>query len=140
MPSIFAFIHSVGLHSWYWVNIFIFITDGYRMQFESLLEVDSCFPTPFRLPSSVKKVFHPIICCALSSVLTAFAFGYFSKLGLDPVLGYYLTNVSNNPGAGDILMGFLGSVILSFSFSMFKQRKVIYLSFLVIESYTVAKN
>ncbi|XP_058768129.1 plastidal glycolate/glycerate translocator 1, chloroplastic-like [Vicia villosa] len=77
------------------------------------------------LPSSVKKVFHPIICCALSSVLTAFAFGYFSKLGLDPVLGYYLTNVSNNPGAGDILMGFLGSVILSFSFSMFKQRKLV---------------
>ncbi|MCH94469.1 plastidal glycolate/glycerate translocator 1 chloroplastic-like, partial [Trifolium medium] len=38
------------------------------------------------LPSNVKKVFHPIICCALSAVLTAFAFGYFSKLGLDPVL------------------------------------------------------
>lgn len=77
------------------------------------------------LPSNVKKVFHPIICCALSAVLTAFAFGYFSKLGLDPVLGYYLTNTSANPGAGDILMGFLGSVILSFSFSMFKQRKLV---------------
>lgn len=33
--------------------------------------------------------------------------------------------MSSNPGAGDILMGFLGSVILSFAFSMFKQRKVI---------------
>ncbi|XP_045829369.1 plastidal glycolate/glycerate translocator 1, chloroplastic isoform X1 [Trifolium pratense] len=77
------------------------------------------------LPSNVKKVFHPIICCALSAVLTAFAFGYFSKLGLDPVLGYYLTKVSADPGAGDILMGFLGSVILSFSFSMFKQRKLV---------------
>lgn len=125
MPSVFAFSHSVGLHSWYWVNIFIFITGDYRMQLESLLEVDSfLFFSLFSLPSSVKKVFHPIICCALSAVLTAFGFGYFSKLGLDPVLGYYLTNVSNNPGAGDILMGFLGSVILSFSFSMFKQRKV----------------
>lgn len=41
----------------------------------------------FRLPSNVKKVFHPIICCALSADLTAFAFGYLSKLGLDPVLG-----------------------------------------------------
>ncbi|XP_057416769.1 plastidal glycolate/glycerate translocator 1, chloroplastic isoform X2 [Lotus japonicus] len=77
------------------------------------------------LPSNVKKVFHPIICCALSADLTAFAFGYFSKSGLDPVLGYYLTNASTNPGAGDILMGFLGSVILSFSFSMFKQRKLV---------------
>lgn len=38
--------------------------------------------------------------------------------------GYYLTKVSSNPGAGDILMGFLGSVILSFAFSMFQQRKV----------------
>ncbi|RZB60310.1 Plastidal glycolate/glycerate translocator 1, chloroplastic isoform C [Glycine soja] len=77
------------------------------------------------LPSNVKKVFHPIICCALSADLTAFAFGYFSKSGLEPVLGYYLTKASSNPGAGDILMGFLGSVILSFSFSMFKQRKLV---------------
>lgn len=40
------------------------------------------------------------------------------------IAGYYLTKVSSNPGAGDILMGFLGSVILSFAFSMFQQRKV----------------
>ena len=38
--------------------------------------------------------------------------------------GNYLTKVASDPGAGDILMGFLGSVILSFAFSMFKQRKV----------------
>ncbi|XP_027346139.1 plastidal glycolate/glycerate translocator 1, chloroplastic-like [Abrus precatorius] len=76
-------------------------------------------------PSNVKKVFHPIICCALSADLTALAFGYLSKSGLESVLGYYLTKASSNPGAGDILMGFLGSVILSFSFSMFKQRKLV---------------
>ena len=40
------------------------------------------------------------------------------------VTGNYLTKVASDPGAGDILMGFLGSVILSFAFSMFKQRKV----------------
>ncbi|XP_028754697.1 plastidal glycolate/glycerate translocator 1, chloroplastic-like [Neltuma alba] len=77
------------------------------------------------LPSSVKKVFHPIICCTLSADLTALAFGYLSKLGFEPLLGYYLTNASSNPGAGDILNAFLGSVILSFAFSMFKQRKLI---------------
>ncbi|KAG2304217.1 hypothetical protein Bca52824_032868 [Brassica carinata] len=77
------------------------------------------------LPSSIKKVFHPIICCALSSVLAALAFGYASGSGLDPVLGNYLTKVASDPGAGDILMGFLGSVILSFAFSMFKQRKLV---------------
>ncbi|KAK8578989.1 hypothetical protein V6N13_142227 [Hibiscus sabdariffa] len=77
------------------------------------------------LPSGVKKVFHPIICCALSADLAAVAFGYLSQSGVDAVLGDYLTKVSSNPGAGDILMGFLGSVILSFAFSMFKQRKLV---------------
>lgn len=77
------------------------------------------------LPSDAKKVFHPIICCALSADLAAFSFGYLSRCGLDPVLGYYLTKVPSNPGAGDVLMGFLGSVILSFAFAMFKQRKLV---------------
>lgn len=45
--------------------------------------------------------------------------------------GYYLTKASTNPGAGDVLMGFLGSVILSFAFSMFKQRKVATHSFII---------
>ncbi|MED6206230.1 Plastidal glycolate/glycerate translocator 1, chloroplastic [Stylosanthes scabra] len=75
------------------------------------------------LPSTVKMVFHPIICCALSADLIAYAFGYLSKSGFEPVLGNYLTKAASDPGAGDILMGFLGSVILSFAFSMFKQRK-----------------
>ncbi|KAK9081681.1 hypothetical protein Syun_031087 [Stephania yunnanensis] len=78
-----------------------------------------------RFPSNVKKVFHPIICCALSADLTAFIYAYFSRSGLDAVLGYYLTKVASDPGAGDILMGFLGSVIISFAFSMFKQRKLV---------------
>ncbi|XWS62242.1 hypothetical protein CRYUN_Cryun07bG0193500 [Craigia yunnanensis] len=77
------------------------------------------------LPSDVKKVLHPIICCALSADVAALAFAYFSQSGVGAVLGYYLTKVSYNPGAGDILMGFLGSVILSFAFSMFKQRKLV---------------
>ncbi|XXG43818.1 hypothetical protein AAC387_Pa01g3772 [Persea americana] len=77
------------------------------------------------LPSGVKKVFHPIICCALSADLAALAFGYLSQSGMNSVLGDYLTKASSNPGAGDILMGFLGSVIISFAFSMFKQRKLV---------------
>ncbi|KAL9230790.1 hypothetical protein vseg_006096 [Gypsophila vaccaria] len=77
------------------------------------------------LPSGLKMLLHPIICCALSADLAAFAFGYITNSGIDPVLGYYLTKVSTNPGAGDILMGFLGSVIISFAFSMFKQRKLV---------------
>lgn len=38
--------------------------------------------------------------------------------------GGYLTKSAGSPGAGDMLMGFLGSVILSFAFSMYRQRKV----------------
>ncbi|XP_052133846.1 plastidal glycolate/glycerate translocator 1, chloroplastic-like [Oryza glaberrima] len=78
-----------------------------------------------RLPSGVKKVLHPIICCALSADLAAVAYGYLSRSGVDAVLGDYLTESPSNPGAGDILMGFLGSVIISFAFSMFKQRKLV---------------
>ncbi|XP_075108671.1 plastidal glycolate/glycerate translocator 1, chloroplastic [Nicotiana tabacum] len=77
------------------------------------------------LPLAVKKVFHPIICCAVSADLAAIAFGCLSRSGVDPVLGDYLTKAASNPGAGDILMGFLGSVIISFAFSMFKQRKLV---------------
>lgn len=40
-----------------------------------------------RLPAAVKKVLHPIVCCAVSADLAAAAFGYFSHSGLDPVLG-----------------------------------------------------
>ncbi|CAA2986574.1 plastidal glycolate glycerate translocator 1, chloroplastic [Olea europaea subsp. europaea] len=77
------------------------------------------------LPSDVKKIFHPIICCALSADVAALAYGQLSQLGINSVLGYYLTKAPSNPGAGDILMGFLGSVIISFAFSMFKQRKLV---------------
>lgn len=77
------------------------------------------------LPSNVKKVFHPIVFCTFSADLAALAYGYFSRSGMDAVLGSYLTKASSNPGAGDILMGFLGSVIISFAFSMFKQRQLV---------------
>ena len=56
-------------------------------------------------------------------IISACTFNFFS---FDE--GYYLTKASSNPGAGDVLMGFLGSVILSFAFSMFKQRKVIFVT------------
>ncbi|KAG0550009.1 hypothetical protein BDA96_01G303100 [Sorghum bicolor] len=77
------------------------------------------------LPAGVKKVLHPVISCALSADLAAAAYGYLSGSGFDAVLGDYLTKAASNPGAGDILMGFLGSVIISFAFSIFKQRKLV---------------
>ncbi|KAK3157262.1 hypothetical protein QOZ80_2AG0118470 [Eleusine coracana subsp. coracana] len=76
------------------------------------------------LPAGVKKVLHPIISCALSAYSAAAAYGYVSGRGVDAVLGDYLTKAASNPGAGDVLMSFLGSVIISFAFAMFKQRKL----------------
>ncbi|GLJ46637.1 hypothetical protein SUGI_0982720 [Cryptomeria japonica] len=75
--------------------------------------------------SSAKKLLHPIITCALSADLAVFAFGAITGSGFESTLGLYLTKNSSNPGAGDIFMGFLGSVILSFAFSMFRQRKLV---------------
>ncbi|KAG0560853.1 hypothetical protein M758_9G019100 [Ceratodon purpureus] len=77
------------------------------------------------LPAAVKKVFHPIITCALTADLGAYALGMATGKGFEATLGGYLTKNSGSPGAGDMLMGFLGSVILSFAFSMYRQRKVI---------------
>ncbi|KAL3635793.1 Plastidal glycolate/glycerate translocator 1, chloroplastic [Castilleja foliolosa] len=131
-PSPFS---SIELWSWSGIFLISFVS---ALLYPTLLETNARTCLPFLLastvlgyifgtvlPSGLKMIFHPIICCALSADLAAFAYGYFSRSGLDPVLGYYLTKASSNPGAGDILMGFLGSVILSFAFSMFQQRKLV---------------
>ncbi|GAB2296073.1 Plastidal glycolate/glycerate translocator 1, chloroplastic [Dionaea muscipula] len=126
-----------SLEVWTWSGIFV-VSFVAALLYPSVLgtRARSCLPfllaatvlgymVGFGLPSDVKKVLHPIICCALSADLAALAFGYISRSGIDLVLGYYLTKASSNPGAGDILMGFLGSVIISFAFSMFTQRKLL---------------
>ncbi|GJM91588.1 hypothetical protein PR202_ga07974 [Eleusine coracana subsp. coracana] len=52
--------------------------------------------------------------------IASFGAAYFNPTAL----GDYLTKAASNPGAGDVLMSFLGSVIISFAFAMFKQRKL----------------
>ncbi|CAL0314192.1 unnamed protein product [Lupinus luteus] len=130
-PSTFS---SIGV--WAWTGIFI-------VSFVALLFYPTALGTkartciPFllastvlghivgsRLPSKVKKVFNPVIFCAASTILTAYVFGCFTKSGLDSVLGHYVTNSSSNPGAGDILVGFLGPVLLSLPFCMFQTQLV----------------
>ncbi|CAM8982984.1 unnamed protein product [Rhodiola kirilowii] len=125
------------IEGWAWSGIFIISFIG-ALLYPAALGTSARTCLPFllsstilgyiggtSLPAGLKKVFHPIICCALSADVAAAAFGYLSHSGLDSVLGAYLTNVSSDPGAGDILMGFLGSVILSFAFSMFQQIKLV---------------
>ncbi|KAG5249075.1 plastidal glycolate/glycerate translocator [Salix suchowensis] len=117
------------LEMWAWSGVFLISFVVALLNITALgTAATTCLP--FLLASTVlgymvELGFPSHYLCALSADFAALAFGYLSQSGLDPVLGYYLTKVSSNPGAGDVLMGFLGSVILSFSFSMFKQRKLV---------------
>ncbi|BBN19612.1 hypothetical protein MPTK1_8g12090 [Marchantia polymorpha subsp. ruderalis] len=77
------------------------------------------------LPADFKKICHPIITCAVTADLAAFIYGKVTGVGFEGALKYYMTKQAGNPGAGDIYMGFLGSVILSFAFSMFRQRVLV---------------
>jgi hypothetical protein len=48
----------------------------------------------FRLPSGIKTLLHPIICCALSANLSATAYGYLSGSGIDAALGLEFHRIS----------------------------------------------
>lgn len=100
LPSLLTCFHCVRLHGWLWVKfsftgVYIHTLTKWltfslflkRIILWYCIVVWKSWFFNFRLPSDVKKVFHPIICCALSADLTALAFGYVSKLGFEPVLG-----------------------------------------------------
>ncbi|KAL8555516.1 hypothetical protein ACS0TY_003359 [Phlomoides rotata] len=89
---------------WTWSGIFL-ISFVSSLLFPTLLGTNARACLPFLLastvvgyifgsglPSTVKKVFHPIICRALSSELAAFAYGKLSNFGLNHVLGKYLND------------------------------------------------
>lgn len=78
------------------------------------------------LPAEFRKVVHPIITCALFGQLGVAACSAVTGTSFMDALKLFSTKaLFVAPGAGDILMAFLGSVILSFAFSMFKQRNLI---------------
>jgi putative effector of murein hydrolase/putative effector of murein hydrolase LrgA (UPF0299 family) len=77
------------------------------------------------LPPAVKNWFHPMVACILTADLAAYVLGIATGKGFEVTLGEYMTKNKESPGAGDILNGFLGSVILSFAFSVYGQRKII---------------
>jgi len=78
------------------------------------------------LPAEVRKVVHPIITCAIFGELGVAALSLFTSTPfLDALRAYTTKDLFGNPGAGDVFMSFLGPVILSFAFSMFKQRSLI---------------
>ena len=74
----------------------------------------------------VKNVLHPLITCAAAANAAAYVAGALSGVGWESVLRAFLTKGKAGApwGAGDLLMAFLHSVILSFGFRVFAQRQL----------------
>ena len=75
-------------------------------------------------PAGVQRVVHPLIACAAAANAGAALLGAINGVGWEGVLRMYLTKGRGGAplGAGDLLMAFLNSVILSFGFRVFAQR------------------
>lgn len=78
------------------------------------------------LPAGVRKILHPIISTAIAANVGAAVLAAATGTGYISVLRFYLLKGSGTGlmGAGDVLMAFLGSVILSFGFRIFSQREI----------------
>ena len=77
-----------------------------------------------RLPADVRKVLHPILVTTLAALAGCGMLATFAGAPFYGVLGSYKMGVAFT-GAGDVLMGMLGSVILSFAFQMYARRALI---------------
>jgi len=76
-------------------------------------------------PAGVRAVLHPVLTMALTAVAGAQVLAAVAPgASFDGVLGAYLAKGAGPMGAGDLLMSFLGCVILSFGFRIFEQRAI----------------
>jgi len=71
------------------------------------------------LPGSVQKILHPIVTTCLLGIASVGLWGLATGSGFESAL---LAYKGSGAGAGDILMNFLGIVILSFGFRVYSQR------------------
>ena len=79
------------------------------------------------LPAGVRTFLHPILTTALVAQAAAVLYGGVTGVGFFGALQIYLSKGSGPlaTGAGDVLMGFLGTVILSFGFRLYEQRALL---------------
>eukprot|EP00192_Tetraselmis_astigmatica_P004026 CAMPEP_0117675718 /NCGR_PEP_ID=MMETSP0804-20121206/15764_1 /TAXON_ID=1074897 /ORGANISM="Tetraselmis astigmatica, Strain CCMP880" /LENGTH=472 /DNA_ID=CAMNT_0005484759 /DNA_START=304 /DNA_END=1722 /DNA_ORIENTATION=- len=73
------------------------------------------------MPAGAKKVVNPIITTCVVGIGSAALWGAVTGNGLEAALMAY----KSGSGAGDLLMSFLGIVILSFGFRVFSQRELV---------------
>ncbi len=78
-------------------------------------------------PAGFQRIVHPLIACAAAANAGAAVLGAVNGTGWEAVLQTYLTKGKYGApwGAGDLLMAFLHSVILSFGFRVFAQRALV---------------
>eukprot|EP00798_Chlamydomonas_sp_ICE-L_P016408 gene16410-22617_t len=74
------------------------------------------------IPSSLHGVFHPVVVTALAANGSCALYGAVANVPYDNAMKMYLAKGSGPMGAGDLLMSFLGSVIISMGFRIYDQR------------------
>ncbi|XP_002960739.2 plastidal glycolate/glycerate translocator 1, chloroplastic [Selaginella moellendorffii] len=77
------------------------------------------------LPGPVKRFLHPVITCAIFVNAAALFFSIATEKQFLSVLGSYITNNLKDPGAGDVLLAFVGPLAISYGFLLYRQRRII---------------
>jgi len=77
------------------------------------------------MPANVKAILHPIITTVLVTETGAAVLAAATGTSIMSILKMYLAKGTGPMGAGDLLMSFLGCVILSFGFRVYEQRAVL---------------
>ncbi|KAK9807442.1 hypothetical protein WJX73_007719 [Symbiochloris irregularis] len=76
------------------------------------------------LPAKLTAFLHPMITTACLANFSALLMGTLTGAGYETTLRGFLTKNAAQQGAGDLLMSFLGVVILTFGFKIFSQRRL----------------
>ncbi|KAG1671561.1 hypothetical protein FOA52_011284 [Chlamydomonas sp. UWO 241] len=75
------------------------------------------------VPAKFQGLLHPVLSTALAGNFACAMFGLISSAGYDQAMRTYLSKGALEMGSGDLLMSFLGSVILSMGFRIYDQRE-----------------
>jgi len=91
-----------------------------------LASVVGSFLIGLSFPDKVKKVVHPLVTCFILTDAAIIIRGLIYGVDWATSLGSFLTRgVGGTLGAGDLLLKFLGCVILSFGFRVYEQRALV---------------
>lgn len=74
------------------------------------------------VPAKFQGLLHPVLSTALAGNFACALYGVMSSAGYESAMKIFLAKGAGPMGAGDLLMSFLGSVILSMGFRIYDQR------------------